>query len=113
MTAVLTALAVRPIRRITEATLRESARRVQALPRTEIRGPQMRTVVLGTALQWLLEGNTPTTAREPLLGVPFTERGLRAGTESSLRAMARSAPTPTHRYTLVDLANAVRPRSVF
>ncbi|QKT13082.1 serine/threonine-protein kinase [Rhodococcus sp. W8901] len=113
MTAVLTYLAVRPIRKITEATLRESARRVQALPRAESRGPQMRTVVLGTALQWLLEGHTPTTAREPLLGVPFTERGLRAGTESSLRAMARSAPTPTHRYTLVDLANAVRPRSLF
>ncbi|BCN85376.1 serine/threonine-protein kinase [Prescottella equi] len=113
MTAVLTYLSVRPIGAIDEATLRESARRVEALPRTEIRGPQMRTVVLGTALEWILSGNTPTTAHEPLLGVPFTERGLRAGTEASLRAMARSAPTPTHRYTLVDLANAVRPQSLF
>ncbi|MDH6278813.1 serine/threonine-protein kinase [Prescottella agglutinans] len=113
MTAVLTHLSVRPIGDISEGTLRECARRVEALPRTEIRAPQMRTVVLGTALQWLLAGHTPTTAREPLLGVPFTERGLRAGTESALRAMARGAPTATHRYTLVDLANAVRPRSLF
>lgn len=112
MTAILTYLSVRPIGAIDETTLRESARRVEALPRTEIRGPQMRTVVLGTALEWVLSGHTPTTAPEPLLGVPFTERGLRAGTESSLRAMARSAPSPTHRYTLVDLANAVRPRSM-
>ncbi|RVW01673.1 serine/threonine-protein kinase [Rhodococcus spongiicola] len=113
MTAVLTFLSVRPIGDIDEATLRECARRVEALPHTEIRGPQMRTVLLGTALQWLLAGHTPTTAGEPLLDVPFTERGLRAGTESALRAMARSAPTATHRYTLVDLANAVRPRSLF
>ncbi|PTR31074.1 serine/threonine-protein kinase PknG [Rhodococcus sp. OK519] len=112
MTAVLTYLSVRPISAIDETALRECARRLEALPRTEIRGPQMRTVVLGTALEWVLSGHTPTTAGEPLLGVPFTESGLRAGTESSLRAMARSAPTPTHRYTLVDLANAVRPRSL-
>lgn len=113
MTAVLIYLSVRPIGNIEEATLREAARRVEALPRTEIRGPQMRTVVLGTALQWLLSGHRPETACEPLLGVPFTQRGLRAGTESALRAMARSAPTANHRYTLVDLANAVRPRSLF
>ncbi|WP_430334045.1 tetratricopeptide repeat protein [Rhodococcus sp. ACT016] len=113
MTGVLTYLSVRPIGDISEETLRECARRVETLPRTEIRGPQMRTVVLGTALQWLLAGHTPETAREPLLGVPFTERGLRAGTEAALRAMARGAPTATHRYTLVDLANAVRPRSLF
>ncbi|WP_305092625.1 serine/threonine-protein kinase [Prescottella sp. R16] len=113
MTAVLTYLSVRPIGSIDEKTLRECADRIDALPHKEIRRPQMRTVVLGTALQWLLAGNTPTTAREPLLGVPFTERGLRAGTEAALRAMARGAPTATHRYTLVDLANVVRPRSLF
>ncbi|QBJ95856.1 serine/threonine protein kinase [Rhodococcus sp. ABRD24] len=113
MTSVLTLLSERPIGAIEESTLRESARRVSALPPGERRGPQMRTVVLGTALQWLLSGHNTTTGREPLLGVPFTERGLRAGTEAALRAMARVAPAPTHRYTLVDLANAVRPRSLF
>nr|WP_302660009.1 serine/threonine-protein kinase [Rhodococcus sp. SGAir0479] len=113
MTAVLISLSVRPIGNIEESTLREAARRVETLPRTEVRAPQMRTVVLGTALQWLLSGHRPETADEPLLGVPFTQRGLRAGTESALRAMARSAPTANHRYTLVDLANAVRPRSLF
>ncbi|WP_137724033.1 serine/threonine-protein kinase [Prescottella subtropica] len=113
MTAVLTYLSVRPIGSIDEATLRECASRIDALPHKEIRRPQMRTVVLGTALQWLLAGHTSTTAREPLLGVPFTERGLRAGTEAALRAMARGAPTAAHRYTLVDLANVVRPRSLF
>jgi len=32
---------------------------------------------------------------------------------ASLRSLARVAPTQRHRYTLVDMANKVRPTSTF
>ena len=32
---------------------------------------------------------------------------------TALRALARVAPTQSHRYALVDLANSVRPMSTF
>jgi serine/threonine-protein kinase pknG len=44
---------------------------------------------------------------------PFTERGLRTGLAAALRQQARSAPFARHRYTLVDIANAVRPTTRF
>ena len=43
----------------------------------------------------------------------FTERGLRAGLEASLRQLARQAPFARHRYDLVDMANRIRPRTWF
>ncbi|MFD9615220.1 tetratricopeptide repeat protein, partial [Streptomyces sp. NPDC059083] len=46
-------------------------------------------------------------------GSPFTERDLRRGIETGLRGLARSAPERSHRYALVDLANAVRAKSWF
>lgn len=97
---------------ITEADLREAARRVALLPPDEGRAPQMRAMVLATALEWVHAGNTSHREHDRILDVPFTEKGLRRGTESALRALARSAPARTHRYTLVDLANAIRPRSL-
>ncbi|MFZ2173400.1 MAG: tetratricopeptide repeat protein [Rhodococcus sp. (in: high G+C Gram-positive bacteria)] len=112
MTSVLILLSGRPIEEIDEAALREAARRVEALGPDESRALQMRTLVLGTALDWLRTGHRSTTELLPILGVPFTERGLRKGTEAGLRALARSAPERTHRYTLVDLANMIRPKSL-
>lgn len=46
-------------------------------------------------------------------GVPFTPKALRFAMEEQLRALARKSPTRSHRYTLVDLANKVRPRTLF
>ncbi|MFD4368543.1 tetratricopeptide repeat protein [Rhodococcus sp. NPDC058521] len=112
MTGVLTLLSGRAIEDIDESTLRKAAERVESLPPEESRALQMRTLVLGTALDWVRSGHASSQWREPILGVPFTERGLRKGTEFGLRALARSAPERTHRYTLVDLANAIRPKSL-
>ncbi|KJF23307.1 serine/threonine protein kinase [Rhodococcus sp. AD45-ID] len=113
MTSVLTMLSRTEIANLDEATLREAARRVRALPADEGRCLQMRTLVLGTALDWIRAGNRAHDELEPILDLPFTERGLRTGAEMCLRTLARTTVSRTHRYALVDLANSVRPHSNF
>jgi serine/threonine-protein kinase PknG len=108
LTSVLMLLDKRSIEDITEADLRDAARRVGTLAATEPRALQMRAFVLGTALDWLGSGATPATT-DPLFGEPFDEHGLRAAVEETLRELARHSPRRRHRYTLVDLANAIRP----
>ncbi|KAA0022113.1 serine/threonine-protein kinase PknG [Antrihabitans cavernicola] len=111
MTALMTPISSRSVHELDEACLDEAAMRVKALPSDEGRSLQMRTMVLATALAWVQEGNSAKSEHTTILGVPFTERGLRGGTEYGLRALARNAPGRRHRYALVDLANAIRPKS--
>ena len=110
LTSAVTLLSAATTAEITERQIRDAARRVEALPETEPRVLQIRTLVLGTALDWLADH---TASTNHILGFPFTEHGLRLGVEASLRALARVAPTKAHRYALVDLANNVRPISTF
>ncbi|ORW22945.1 serine/threonine protein kinase [Mycolicibacter nonchromogenicus] len=110
LTSAVTLLSGRSSSEITEAQIRDAARRVEALPETEPRVLQIRALVLGAAMDWLTEHEASTNH---ILGFPFTEHGLRLGVEMALRALARLAPTQEHRYRLVDTANAVRPMSTF
>jgi serine/threonine-protein kinase PknG len=110
LTSAVTLLSGRSTNEVTEQHIRDAARRVEALPDTEPRVLQIRALVLGTAMDWLAD-NTASTNH--ILGFPFTEHGLQLGVESSLRSLARVAPTQGHRYALVDLANSVRPTSTF
>ena len=110
LTSAVTLLSGRSGGEVTEQQIRDAAHRVEALPDTEPRVLQIRALVLGTAMDWLAD-NTASTNH--ILGFPFTEHGLRLGVESSLRGLARVAPTQAHRYALVDLANSVRPMSTF
>jgi serine/threonine-protein kinase PknG len=110
LTSAVTLLSGRSMSEVTEQQIRDAARRVEALPDTEPRVLQIRALVLGTAMDWLAD-NTASTNH--ILGFPFTEHGLQLGVESSLRSLARVAPTQAHRYALVDLANSVRPTSTF
>jgi len=110
LTSAVTLLSGRSGTEITEAQIRDAARRVEALPDSEPRVLQIRALVLGTAMDWLAD-NTASTNH--ILGFPFTEHGLQLGVEASLRSLARVAPTQAHRYALVDLANSVRPTSTF
>ncbi|MBH0778153.1 serine/threonine-protein kinase [Nocardia bovistercoris] len=112
LTAVWLLLTAGPIADLDESTLHTAATRVDALPPGEPRALQLRVLVLGAALAWLQADNTPTPDAT-LFNAPFTERALRAGTESGLRTLARTAPARTHRYALVDLANTIRPTSWF
>jgi len=114
LTSAVTLLSGRSADEITEEQIRDAARRVEALPPTEPRVLQIRALVLGAAMDWLennRDGRKASTNH--ILGFPFTEHGLRLGVEASLRSLARVAPTQRHRYTLVDLANRVRPTSTF
>jgi serine/threonine-protein kinase PknG len=107
---VLMLLYGRAIAEITEADLRDAGRRVSQLTETEPRALQLRALVLGTALDWLRSGATPA-ATDPILSKVFDQEGLRTGIEEALRELARRSPRRRHRYTLVDLANSIRPRS--
>ncbi|MEV0028678.1 serine/threonine-protein kinase PknG [Nocardia sp. NPDC050793] len=113
MTAVLLLLTASPVAELDEPTLHVAASRVQMLPAGESRALQMRVLVLGAALAWLQAGNTPKRPDAKLFGAAFTERDLRDGTESGLRALARHAPGREHRYALVDLANSIRAHTWF
>lgn len=110
LTSAVTLMSGRSTSEITEAQIRDAARRVEALPPTEPRVLQIRALVLGGAMDWLQDNEASTNH---ILGFPFTEHGLRLGVEASLRSLARVAPTQRHRYTLVDMANKVRPTSTF
>ncbi|KUI32397.1 serine/threonine protein kinase [Mycobacterium sp. IS-1496] len=110
LTSAVTLLSGRSSSEITEQQIRNAARRVEALPDTEPRVLQIRALVLGTAMDWLVDNSANTNH---ILGFPFTEHGLQLGVEASLRALARVAPTQAHRYALIDLANSVRPMSTF
>jgi serine/threonine-protein kinase PknG len=110
LTSAVTLMSGRSTGEITEAQIRDAARRVEALPPTEPRVLQIRALVLGGAMDWLDDNEASTNH---ILGFPFTEHGLRLGVEASLRSLARVAPTQRHRYTLVDMANNVRPTSTF
>ncbi|MEM6105097.1 serine/threonine-protein kinase PknG [Mycobacterium sp. 050272] len=110
LTSAVMLLSGRSTNEVTEEQIRDAARRVEALPPTEPRVLQIRALVLGGAMDWL-EDNQASTNH--ILGFPFTKHGLRLGVEASLRSLARVAPTQRHRYTLVDMANKVRPTSTF
>lgn len=110
LTSAVTLLSGRSTGEITEQNIRDAARRVEALPDSEPRVLQIRALVLGTAMDWLADNSAGSNH---ILGFPFTEHGLKLGVEASLRALARVAPTQSHRYALVDLANSVRPMSTF
>lgn len=103
-----------PASELTEEHINDAARRLNEIPTNEPRMTQIRIAVMSAGLNWLRAlglmqaPNTPT-----LFEAPFTVRGLREGVETDLRLMARAAQFASHRYHLVDLANAIRPRTWF
>ncbi|WP_433602290.1 tetratricopeptide repeat protein [Nocardia sp. CA-135953] len=103
-------LVSRPIADITEEDICTAAGRLEALP-DDARTLQLQVIVVGAALEWLRVGGRPRNPNRTILGFPVTSAGLRQGLETSLRALARTAPDRWHRYRLVDLANSIRPRT--
>jgi serine/threonine-protein kinase PknG len=110
LTSAVALLSGRSTSELTEVQIRDAARRVEALPDTEPRVLQIRALVLGTAMDWIGDNEASTNH---ILGFPFTQHGLRLGVEASLRALGRVARTRAHRYSLIDMANTVRPTSTF
>lgn len=112
-TTVLALVHGRDPEQVTGDQLREAARRLAAMPDTEPRKPRLSIMVLGTALGWVNAHPDKASPNISLLGFPFTEHGLRAGLERSLRRLARSTVDRKQRFNLVDLANLIRPHTLF
>ena len=112
--ASLTAILCLVNRELTESRIRTAARRLEEIPNTEPRFLQVKIFVLRAALTFLRDnGVSAAASAKPLFEYDFTLRGLRRGLAMTLREQARVAPYAKHRYALVDLANAVRPSTLF
>ncbi|MBV9843605.1 MAG: protein kinase [Kutzneria sp.] len=87
----------------------EAGERLERLGLDSERGAELTAQVLCAAFDWVLAGGDGTDVS--VLGCPLTERDLRFGLERCYRTLARLAKTRRERTTLVDRANAVRPRT--
>jgi serine/threonine-protein kinase PknG len=86
--------------------------RLGKLALDENRRQQLTVEILRAALQWTATGPPPAAPRNAkILGCDPTERSLRFGLERGYRALARLAADRERRIELVDMANAVRPRT--
>jgi serine/threonine-protein kinase PknG len=88
--------------------LRQADGRLGRLSMDDVRRQQLSVEILQAALSCCTAGQPPG----PILGCQPNARALRFGLERSYRALARLAPDKARRIELVDLANAVRPRTL-
>ncbi|WOC12003.1 Serine/threonine-protein kinase PknG [Gordonia sp. MP11Mi] len=113
ISAILALVHGRPPADITTDELFEASTRFDQIGLDDPRRRRLKLIILGSALGWI-EAHPERGEGEDFLGFPFTESGLRAGTERSLRELARATrDNRAHRFLLVDLANLVRPATLF
>lgn len=113
-TAIIALIHGRSPAEVTREQVVEAALRVSRYPDGEPRKQRLLLIVLGGALGWVHAHPDVDTGATKILGYPFNEPGLRMGTEQSLRALARQTRNNrNNRFLLVDLANFVRPDSLF
>ncbi|GAC79402.1 serine/threonine protein kinase [Gordonia malaquae] len=113
ISAILALVHGRPGEELTKEELFEAANRFSSIGYDDPRRRRLKLIILGSALGWIDANPDPGQCGE-FLGFPFTEQGLRAGTERSLRELARATrDNRAHRFLLVDLANLVRPATLF
>lgn len=111
LTAVETLLADRAADELTETLLRDCGTRIDVLTiDSKLRAAQARHRVLTAAHHWLSAGNT-AEATTPLLSHPLSDTGIRTALEHCYRALAHESDNMWTRFTLVDQANTIRPRT--
>jgi len=113
---------------VTGDELRQADDRLGRMALDEARRQQLTIEILRAALEWAGSGQSPgsrasrrhvsralpsgaASGEGLILGCEPTERALRFGLERSYRALARLTPDRNRRIELVDMANAVRPRT--
>jgi serine/threonine-protein kinase PknG len=113
---------------VTGDDLRQADGRLGRLALDEARRQHLTVEILRAALEWASSGQAagsqasgrhasgaPPSGAAPgdglILGCQPNERALRFGLERSYRALARLTPDRDRQIQLVDLANAVRPRT--
>jgi hypothetical protein len=80
------------------------------IPPVPYRDPASAVEIPRAALDWCATGQP--AGNGPILGCEPNARALRFGLERSYRALARLTPDEDRRIELVDLANAIRPRTL-
>ena len=95
---------------VTGAELRQADGRLDALVVDDVRRQQLSVEILRAALEWCASGQPP--GQGPILGCAPNQRALRFGLERSYRALARLSTDKARRIEFVDMANAVRPRTL-
>ena len=101
---------------VTGDDLRQADGRLGRLPLDEARRQQLTVEILRAALGWASSGppaaaGRPASADGLILGCEPNERALRFGLERSYRALARLTSDRSRRIELVDMANAIRPKT--
>jgi serine/threonine-protein kinase PknG len=96
--------------RVSPDDLRQADGRLGRLVVDDVRRQQLTVEILRAALDWCATGQPAGDG--PILGCEPNARALRFGLERSYRALARLTPDEDRRIELVDLANAIRPRTL-
>jgi serine/threonine-protein kinase PknG len=99
---------------MTDDDLHQASGRLGRLALDEARRQQLTVEVLRAALGWAeVSGRPParTSGDGLILGCEPNERSLRFGLERGYRALARLTSDRSRRIELVDMANAVRPKT--
>jgi serine/threonine-protein kinase PknG len=90
--------------------LRQAGGQLGRLAVDDMRRQQLTVEILRAALDWCTSGQPAGDG--PILGCEPNARAVRFGLERSYRALARLTPDQARRIELVDLANAIRPRTL-
>ncbi|MGB3303375.1 MAG: tetratricopeptide repeat protein [Gordonia sp. (in: high G+C Gram-positive bacteria)] len=113
LSAIVTLVHGRNPSEVARWELFEAAERFEEISWDDPRRGRLQLIILGTALGWIDSHLDEDFPADDFLGFPFNEHGLRAGTERSLRELARATrDNRAHRFLLVDLANLIRPATL-
>jgi serine/threonine-protein kinase PknG len=108
--AVRILVSVDPHSGVTGDDLRQAGGQLERLVVDDVRRQQLTVEILRAALDWCTSGQPAVGG--PILGCEPNARSVRFGLERSYRALARLTPDEARRVELVDLANAIRPRTL-
>jgi serine/threonine-protein kinase PknG len=97
-------------RRVSGDDLRQADGQLGKLVVDDMRRQQLTIEILRAALDWCTSGRPASGT--PILGCEPNARAVRFGLERSYRALARLTPDEARRIELVDMANAIRPRTL-
>jgi serine/threonine-protein kinase PknG len=95
--------------RATGDDLRQAGGQLGRLVIDDVRRQQLTVEILRAALDWCTSGQPAGGGL--ILGCEPNARAVRFGLERSYRALARLTPDQARRVELVDMANAIRPRT--
>jgi serine/threonine-protein kinase PknG len=95
---------------VTGDDLRRAGGQLGQLALDDVRRQQLTVEILRAALDWCTSGQHASGG--PILGCEPNARAVRFGLERSYRALARLTPDDARRVELVDMANAIRPRTL-